>query len=259
MSEQSDPLVERLRAAGCVFAEDEAALLRSEAADEATLEQMIDRRVAGIPLEQIVGWVEFCGTRLSVAPGVFVPRLRTSLLVEAAAERCHEGAVVVDLCCGIGAVLAALVDRVSPVELYGTEIDPAAVSCARANLRSRATIGTGDLYDPLPAMLRGTVDLITANAPYVPTEQIAFMPTEARDHERRAALDGGADGLDLHRRIIDAAPQWLAPGGWLLIETGRGQVDTDLGLLTDAGFTSAVIVDDEIAATVVAGRRGSIG
>ncbi|SDT46683.1 putative protein N(5)-glutamine methyltransferase [Microlunatus soli] len=250
----SDPVVDRLRAAGCVFAEDEAALLRNEAVDAAALQQMIERRIAGVPLEQIVGWAEFCGQRFAVEPGVFVPRRRTELLVRTAADRCGSGSVLVDLCGGVGAVASAVLTSVGSLELYCTEIDPVAVSCARRNLAARASVLHGDLFDPLPQALRGSVAMITANAPYVPTGEIAFMPAEARDHELLAALDGGADGLDIHRRIIEQAPEWLTDGGWLIIETGRGQADIDRELLAAAGFDASTIIDDEIDGTVVAGQ-----
>jgi release factor glutamine methyltransferase len=98
----------RLRAAGCVFAEDEARLLISAARTPAELDAMVARRTAGLPLEQVLGWAEFCGLRIAVAPGVFVPRRRTEFLVRQAAELARPGAVIVDLCCGAGAIGAAL-------------------------------------------------------------------------------------------------------------------------------------------------------
>lgn len=250
-----DVLVGRLRAAGCVYAEDEATLLISESADQAELDRSADRRVAGEPLEQILGWAEFCGLRLAVAPGAFVPRTRTGLLVTEAVRRCSPGDVLVDLCTGIGAVAAAVVAQVSGLEAYATEIDQVAADCARRNLDGRATVLEGDLFAPLPHDLRGRVRVITANAPYVPTADIAFMPTEARDHENPVTLDGGPDGLDVHRRIIAEAPSWLARGGSLLIETGREQVETDLEQLAAAGLEPSVIMDDDIDGTVVLGTN----
>ena len=153
--------------------------------------------------------------------------------------------------------MAGLLERVQPLELYGSELDPAAASCARRNLGPRATLVVGDLFDPLPDSLRGSVNLITANAPYVPTDRIAFMPSEARDHERRTALDGGPDGLDLHRRIIAEADSWLAPGGGLLIEAGSEQSETDRRLLIDAGFGAEVITDPAVGGTIVVGTRAT--
>src|SRR5690606_15158685 len=124
----------RLRAAGSVFAEDEAELLISAAVSGADLARMVEQRGAGAPVAHVIGWVDFCGLRLAVAPGVFVPRPRTGLLARLAAARAWRSAVVVDLCCGCGAVGAAVAAAVDGVRLYATDIDPAAVACARGNL-----------------------------------------------------------------------------------------------------------------------------
>ncbi|MBM7809177.1 putative protein N(5)-glutamine methyltransferase [Saccharothrix algeriensis] len=244
-------VVARLRAAGCVFAEDEAALLVREAGTPGALEALVARRVAGEPLEQVLGWAWFRGLRIAVEPGVFVPRLRTGFLVERAAALLRPGAVVVDLCCGSGAVGAALA-AVAPVRLYAADLDPAAVRCARRNLGAERVF-RGDLYAALPAGLAGRVDVVVANAPYVPTSAIATMPPEARDHEPPAALDGGADGLDVQRRVIAGAPRWLAPGGSLLVETGERQAPATLAAFERAGFAAAVARSAEVDGTVVAG------
>ena len=247
-------VVERLRAAGCVFAEDEARLLVDAARTPAELDAMVERRVAGVPLEHILGWAQFCGLRIAVEPGVFVPRRRTELLVREAAALAGARTIAVDLCCGSGAVgtaLAAVLDR---VEVHAVDIDPAAVRCAGSNVpAARGRVYHGDLYDPLPGRLRGRVDLVVANSPYVPTDAIATMPPEARLHEPLVALDGGQDGLDLHRRIADQAPQWLAPGGHLLIETSGRQAARTLEAFTGAGLTARVVHSDELGATVVVG------
>src|SRR5690606_31702571 len=103
------------------------------------------------------------------------------------------------------AVLAAAGEAVA--ELHAADVDPAAVACARTNLPT-AQVHAGDLWDALPAALRGRVDVVAANAPYVPTDEIATMPPEARDHEARVALDGGPDGLELHRRVAAGARDW---------------------------------------------------
>ncbi len=242
----SSAIVTRLRSAGCVFAEDEAQLLISAARTPSDLVAMVDQRASGLPLEHVLGWAEFCGLRIAVDPGVFVPRRRTEFLVHQAvavvwlngghdsadnpASRAlaRPPAVVVDLCCGSGAVGAALVATLDRVELHAVDIDPAAVRCARRNVAAHGgQVYEGDLYAPLPATLRGRVDVLVANAPYVPTEAIGLLPAEARLHEARVALDGGADGLDVLRRVIAAAPQWLAPGGHLLVETSERQAPQD--------------------------------
>ncbi len=251
-------VVSALRAAGCVFAEDEAELLLSTARTPAELAAMVERRVAGLPLEHVLGWAEFCGLRIAVGPGVFVPRRRTEFLAREAAALGRAlgrpGAVVVDLCCGSGAVgafLAATLDR--PV-LHAADIDPAAVTCARRNLAAAegdVHVHEGDLYDPLPARLRGRVDVLVANVPYVPSAAVALLPPEARDHESRVALDGGADGLDVLRRVAAAAPAWLAPGGRLLFETGEEQAGAAVAAVSRAGLEARVAVSEELYATVV--------
>lgn len=232
-----DQLAATLRAAGCVFAEEEAALLLREATDAAALTSMVERRVAGEPLEQVLGFAEFCGLRIAVAPGVFVPRRRSAALVRRAARGLRAGDVVVDLCCGTGALGAALASAVLGIEVHAADVDPAAVACARRNLER---VHEGDLYDALPRDLCGRVDVIVANAPYVPTAAIATMPPEARDHEHRVALDGGADGLDVQRRVIDGAPDWLADGGRLLVESSDRQAPVSAALMTAAGLDAVI-------------------
>ncbi len=266
MTPSPDDLVARLRAAGCVFAEEEAALLLDAAAGD-RLEAMVARRVAGEPLEHVLGWVAFAGRRWAVAPGVFVPRQRSELLVEVAlgSVRPTSGpVVVVDLCCGAGvlggAVAAALVDGPGVV-LHAADIDRVATACAAENLRPLGgVVHTGDLYAALPTSLRGTVDVLLCHAPYVPTAAIGLMPPEAREHEPLGALDGGPDGLEVLRRAIWEAPVWLAPGGTLLFEVGdERQLSTVRGLLAREGLTVSVHEDDETGATVVAATAPTAG
>jgi release factor glutamine methyltransferase len=248
-------IVSKLRAAGCVFAEDEARLLVSSARTPEELAAMVDRRVAGQPLEHVLGWAEFRGLRIAVEPGVFVPRRRTEFLVRQAVGLARPGAVVVDLCCGSGAVGVALAAALDGVELHAADVDPAAVRCARRNVGARGRVYEGDLYQPLPGMLAGRVGVLVANAPYVPTDEIELMPPEARLHEPRVALDGGRDGLDVQRRVIAGAPQWLAPGGNLLIETSARQAPHTAGAFARAGLTPRAASSDELDATVVIGTR----
>jgi release factor glutamine methyltransferase len=247
-------LVERLRAAGCVFAEEEAALLVETAEDAGDLERMAAARVAGAPLEQVVGWAAFCGLRIAVAPTVFVPRRRSELLVRVGLEALRPGDVVVDLGCGTGAIGAALLAAEPGLEVWAVDLDPAAVACARRNLPPDR-VREGDLYAALPETLRGRVSLVAANAPYVPTAAIATMPPEARDHEARLALDGGADGLEVQRRVIAAAPDWLAPGGRLLVETSVRQAERTRAAMTSTGLRTDVRHDPDLDGTVVLGRR----
>jgi release factor glutamine methyltransferase len=244
----------RLRAAGCVFAEDEARMLMDAARTPAALDAMVSRRAAGLPLEQVLGWAEFCGLRITVAPGAFVPRRRTEFLVRHAVALARPGDVLVDLCCGAGAIGAALAATVDRAEVHAADIDPAAVRCARLNL-PEDRVYQGDLYQALPASLRGRVAVLAANVPYVPTSEIAFLPPEARAHEPRAALDGGADGLDVLRRVAAEAPGWLAPGGHLLIETSERQVSRAEAAFAASGLAVRVARSADLDATVVIGRR----
>ena len=111
----------------------------------------------------------------------------------------------------------------------------------------------GDLYAALPTTLRGRVDLLLVNAPYVPTDAIVFMPPEARLYEPAVALDGGPDGVEVHRRVAAEASSWLAPGGRLLIETGREQARLTAALVAAAGLHAQIRMSDELEATVVVG------
>lgn len=248
-------LTARLRAAGCVFAEDEAALLLGAGVDDAALEAMTARRVAGEPLEHVLGWAEFRGRRVAVAAGVFVPRQRSGLLVDRAVALTAPGAVVVDLCCGSGALGAAVAAEVEGIELHAADVDAAAVACARRTVPPGAQVHLGDLDAALPDELRGRVDVLLASPPYVPTPGLATMPPEAREHEPRAALDGGDDGLGLLRRIAAAAPGWLAPAGAVLLECAAHQAGAVRDAVAAAGLSATAEHDDEADATVVVGRR----
>lgn len=315
-------IVTRLRSAGCVFAEDEARLLISAAQTPDHLAAMVDRRAAGLPLEHVLGWAEFCGLRIAVEPGVFIPRRRTEFLVQQAtaiarkatasarqptAAQCAAGAdqsaahagqsaagehqsaaradksatlahqsagpadhtaghphragsrprvIVVDLCCGSGAVGAALAAALNGAELYAVDIDPAAVRCARRNVGAAGgQVYEGDLYQPLPATLVGHVNVLVANAPYVPTDELGLLPPEARLHEPRVALDGGEDGLAILRQVIAEAPLWLAAGGCLLVETSERQAPEILQSVARAGLISHLATSAELNASVVMGTR----
>ncbi|WP_037570500.1 putative protein N(5)-glutamine methyltransferase [Phaeacidiphilus oryzae] len=263
----------RLRAAGCVFAEEEAALLLAAVAAEADaadrLEAMIRRRVAGEPLELVLGWAEFGGLRVAVAPGVFIPRRRSEFMLREAAAyaraRCAalgdaRPLVVVDLCCGTGALGLALTAELSAsappagIELLAADIDPAAVDCARRNLPD-GRVFLGDLFAALPPAVRGRIDVLLANVPYVPSDEVPLLPAEARDHEPLQALDGGADGLDVLRRVAAAAPDWLAPGGRLFVETSSGQVPSALEVLGGAALAVTHTTDEDTAANVLTAIR----
>lgn len=218
------------------------------------MEPLVARRVAGEPLEQILGWADFRGLRIIVEPGVFVPRFRTCYLVERALGFTTPSAVVLDLCCGAGAIGAALAAVEPGIDLYAVDLDPAAVTSARRNLPPDRVF-EGDLFDALPAPLRGLVDLVVVNAPYVPTEAIATMPPEARIHEHRLALDGGSDGLDFHRRIAAESAEWMSRPSHLLIESSERQAPLSAEIFAAAGFTTEVAHSEEYDGTVVIATR----
>ena len=220
---EEDPTTARLRAAGCVFAEDEAAQLRRAARDEDELEEMTRRREEGEFLEHVLGRVELRGDRLAVAPGVFVPRQRTALLIEEAvrAARVRRAPRVLEMCAGAAPIAALVARRVPGALVHAADVDAAALAVARRNLPARARLHHGDGWSALPADER--FDVIAAVPPYVPRDAFALMPREAREHEPREALLGGEDGLDHVRSLLAGAADRLAPGGVLLLELHRGQ------------------------------------
>jgi release factor glutamine methyltransferase len=151
-------------------------------------------------------------------------------------------------------VTAALSGDGTDVDLYATDIEPAAVRCARRNLAGAGGhVFQGDLFEPLPVTLRSRVQILTANVPYVPTNAIALMPPEARDHEARVTLDGGSDGLAVFRRVAATAPQWLAPGGHLLVETSERQAPEAADIMSGHGLAARIATSEEAVSTVVIG------
>ncbi|QGQ20140.1 putative protein N(5)-glutamine methyltransferase [Cellulomonas sp. JZ18] len=252
-----DPLVARLRAAGCVFAEEEADLLRAAAGEGGDLDALTDRRVAGEPLETVLGWVAFAGRRVAVGPGVFVPRRRTELLARTAVRLARDSGpapVVVELCCGVAAVATVVAQDVPGARVHAADVDPAAVRWAAVNLAGRGTVTAGDLFDALPPDLRGGVDVLVANAPYVPSDAVATMPVESRAYEPRVAVDGGADGVDVQRRLLAGAEAWVRPGGHAAVETGEQQAPVTAAAFPP-GWDVRVLRDEDVDATVVVGRR----
>jgi release factor glutamine methyltransferase len=255
MSADLQDVVASLRQGGSVYAEEEADLLLEAATDDEHLGELVRRRNEGEPVEHLVGWVAFAGLRLAVTAGVFVPRRRTELLAREAACVCPAGGVLVELCCGCAPVSAAVVAADPSVAVVAADIDPAAVACAARNLPSDALTCCGDLFAPLPGRLKGRVDVLVANAPYVPTEAVAMMPREARLHEPLVALDGGPDGLEVHRRLLAEAGEWLTPEGQVLIEVAGEQVVAALAIFESHDLTAQVVGAPEIGGTVLVGNR----
>jgi release factor glutamine methyltransferase len=248
----TDDIVGQLRAAGCVFAEDEARLIVQAGGDT---ERLVARRVAGEPLEYVLGFVDFAGLRVSLDPGVFIPRQRSEFLVRHAVTLAPPtNATVLDLCCGSGALGLALAHRTIATELHAADLDPVAVRCAERNLRGLGDVHEGDLFEPVPRDLRGRVHLLLANVPYVATADLDTMPIEARDHEPASTHDGGDDGLDVARRVLAEAGNWLSPGGRLFIEIAEHQIAAATAAFAAAGFAVHIESDDELGATIAVGR-----
>lgn len=223
-----DPLVTALRHAGCVFAEEEASILRASALDAAELDRLLRARVDGAPLEQLVGWVDFHGLRLQVGPHVFVPRQRTTLLADiaiGAIRTCTKSPAprFVEAFAGVAPIAAAVLAERVPAEVFATDIDPESLRHARANLGAAAGLYGGSVLEGLPTDLAGRVEVVAAVPPYVPLGESGFLPREARDYEHPLALFGGEDGLDHARALIAQALGWLAPGGTLLLEMHGSQ------------------------------------
>ncbi|SKA89606.1 release factor glutamine methyltransferase [Agreia bicolorata] len=267
-----DRTVLTLRAAGCVFAEDEARLLIEATSDGSTIDRdaldaLVARRVSGVPLEHLLGWAEFAGIRVLVDEGVFVPRRRTEFLATRAAELVretelvpgHEHPIVLDLCCGSGAIAVAMRESRGPsapaAEIYAADIDPRAVATARCNLPHPAVVVCGDLFEPLPNGLRGHVDVLVCNTPYVPTDAIGSMPPEARLFEAALALDGGDDGLDVQRRVAAECRAWLAPGGHVLVEASEQQAPRSVELFERAGLRSRIEYSDDYDTSIVVSTK----
>ena len=214
----TDRLVARLRAVGCVFAEDEAAEIRRvHGDDETAADAVVAARKAGIPLEQALGVARFAGVEVEVGEGVFVPRLRAEPLVDDAVTAAPDARIVVDLGCGSGAIAAALHRRLPHAQVHGVDIDPVALRYAARNGRRHGfEAHLGDWWQALPRTLRGRVDLAVAYLPHVPTGRLSGIAGDYRNHEPERAVAGGADGLDPFRAVLAGMDEWMAPDGLLV-------------------------------------------
>ena len=205
-------------------------------AERAAFRVSIERRAKGEPLQYVTGEVAFRHLVLKVEPGVFIPRPETEVLVDAALAALPQGGVAIDLCSGSGAVAVSMAFERPDVTVFATELSPATAAVARANaeragVAERVTILTGDLFGPLPAELRGTVDVVVANPPYIPTGDMPALPAEVAGFEPHLALDGGPDGLAVARRIIEDSPAWLKSGGALLMELDTDRVKSAVQIM----------------------------
>jgi release factor glutamine methyltransferase len=245
-------VIARLRAAGCVDADAEAAAYLNAAPDPATLDAWLARREDGEPAAWILGTITFCGRPLRVDPGVYVPRRQTQDLAGRAAALLAESGRALDLCTGAGAIATHLRRAVPSARVVGVDLDAHSVRCARSN---GVAAVRGDLASPIGG--DGTWDLVTAVAPYVPTDALRLLPADVQRHEPRAALDGGPDGLALVYRVVQAANRLLRTGGWLLTEVGGTQDERLRPVLAAHGFDAVVPWSDEDGdLRGIAARRG---
>jgi release factor glutamine methyltransferase len=224
---------------GCVAPGAEAdALLEASAEGVGRIEALVARRLDGEPLASITGSVVFCGVRVHIDSGVFVPRPHTEWLARRAIELLPAPGVAVDLCTGSGAVAAVMASARPEATVIATDIDPVAVACAR---RNGVHTLQGDLDEALPRSLRGRVEVMTAVVPYVPSEELHLLPRDVVANEPRHALDGGPRGTTVLARAAVAAARWLHPGGSVLLELGGDQADAVATLLSRAGLSGIAV------------------
>jgi len=245
-----------LAEAGCIAPAEEAGeLIRAAEGDRAVLDDLVSRRVVGEPLAWLIGATTFCGQGLVVSPGVYVPRPQTEPLARRAASLLPPEGVAVDLCTGAGAIAAVMSAAVPSARVVATDLDVVAVRCAR---RNGVEAFEGFLDDPLPTELGRTVDVMTAVAPYVPTDSIRLLPRDVQAYEPRLALDGGTEGSDLMAEIVRRSTRWLKHGGRLLLELGGEQADPIGRMLREVGFEPAdVMADDAGDARAICARLGT--
>ena len=244
-----------LAEAGCIApAEESDELIGAAAGDRDVLAAIVARRAEGEPLAWLTGSITFADVTLIVEPGVYVPRVQTEALARRAASLLPPTGVAVDLCTGAGAIAAVMAAARPRARVVATELDPIAARCAR---RNHVEVFEGSLDEPLPAVVEGTVDVMTAVVPYVPTDALRLLPRDVQAFEPRLALDGGTDGTDLLAEVVQRAPRWLRAGGWLLLELGGDQAEPVGRLSEEHGFTDIeVMVDEDGDPRAIAGRLG---
>ncbi len=260
-------ILKRLEEAGIQDAETEARLIMNEyagvtlsemftdpdreLADDRVLEaeDVVNRRITGVPLQHIIGKTGFMGFDFKVSPAALVPRPDTEILAEEALKDYHDGSRILDLCTGTGCIIISLLSLMNDCYGVGTDISEDALALAAENAdmilgnkRERLEFRKGDLYDALSK--EDVFDVIVSNPPYIRTADIETLSTEVRDHDPRIALDGGEDGLDFYRRIIAGAKEHLQKGGDLLLEIGYDQAEDVSEIMKANGFIEVQTVKD---------------
>lgn len=255
LGEERARLLRALAEGGFIAPDAEAdALLAASSLGAGPIEELVARRLRGEPLAWITGSVLFCGLPVRIEPGVFVPRPHTEALARRAVELLPPGGSAVDLCTGSGSVAVVLRSARPGATVIATDVDPVAVACAR---RNGVDARLGDLDQPLPASLRGHVDVVTAVVPYVPSEELHLLPRDVLAHEPRRALDGGPAGMRLLVRAAEAAARWLRPEGSALLELGGDQARAMTAALAALGLSEIrVHRDDDGRDRAIEARRG---
>lgn len=235
-------VVRALAAAGCVAPAEEAEeLLRAASAGAGDLDELVARRERGEPLAWITGSIDFCGIRVRVDEGVYVPRMQTEALAERTASLLPADGIAVDLCTGSGAVAVVMRSARPEATVLATDCDQVAIECARSN---GVNALLGDLDEPLPSSLEGRVDVMSAVVPYVPTEELHLLPRDVVAYEPRRALDGGSGGTALLERVAELSVRWLGPGGRLLLELGGEQARLLAPTLSVVGLSELRVYRD---------------
>ncbi len=261
-------IIDKLTSAGIEDADPEARIILRETAglsatdihgrpdDEITsdiyneIQAVIKRRLMREPLQYIYGRWDFMGLSFAVRPGVLIPRPDTEIIVETVMGRLHDGMRILDLCTGTGCILISLLKYSNGCEGVGVDISAEALALARENadnINNSASISflQGDLYDALTEVVTPiTFDIIVSNPPYIPAGVIDTLEPEVKEYEPRLALDGGDDGLDIIRRIIDGSQDHLIKGGELFLEIGYDQGQAVSALMREAGFADVEVIRD---------------
>jgi release factor glutamine methyltransferase len=232
--------------------------------EAARLEDFARRRLDGAPVARILGTREFWGLALKLSAATLVPRPDTETVVELALEMLRAAPYpghpprIADIGTGSGAILLALLSESPDAFGVGTDISADALQTAHSNaVDLRLADRAGFVACDYAAALSGRFDLIVSNPPYIRSAEIAGLATEVRDHDPRAALDGGADGLDAYRALVPQAARLLAPEGALVVEAGQGQSGDIERLMTAAGLTVSMPAKADLAGIrrAVAGRK----
>lgn len=240
--------------AGRLIAQDDAIVSNSEADRYG---EALTRRIAGEPVSRIRGWREFYGRRFEISPDVLDPRADTELLVEVGLKHLPAAGRVLDLGTGSGCVVISILAEAAEATGVGVDLSAAALEVARRNGEALGVSGRVNWVEGSWDAAKGPFDLVVSNPPYIRRDVIPGLMQEVRDHDPALALDGGEDGLDAVRAILEAAPGYLRAGGWLAMEVGFDQTEEVMALASGAGWADISRAHDLAGhQRVVIARRG---